>query len=252
MNKTLLIAKQELAYLFRSPLAWIIVGIILALSAWFFLNIVERFQQVAHELMNMPRPLGVTGFIITPFYSNVSIFFLMIVPILAMHSFQRERWNGRMTILESAPLSNTQIVLGKFLGLAFFLFVLVALLSLMPLSLKFGAPIDLRTVFLCILGLWLLLCSFAAITLFLTVISKEVVIAIALSFGVLFLLRMLDWGVDQAATEMSTLEYLSNFRHFSVFIKGFFSPVSFMYFVLTITLFLGLAVRHLNFQRERA
>lgn len=251
MKKTLLIAKQELAYLFRSPLAWIVFGVILALSAWFFLNLVERFQQVAHELMNMPRAPGVTGFIITPFYSNVSIFFLMIVPILAMHCFHRERWNGRMSILENAPLNNTHIVLGKFIGLTAFLLVLVLLLSLMPLSLKLGAAIDLRTLMLCAFGLWLLLCSFAAITLFLTVVSKEVVIAICLSFGALFLLRMLDWGVDQAATEMSALEYLSNFRHFAVFIKGFFSPVSLMYFILSITLFLALAIRHLNFERER-
>ncbi len=251
MNKTLLIAKQELAYLFRSPIAWIVMGVILALSAWFFLNLVERFQQIAHELMNMPRSPGVTGFIITPFYSNVSIFFLMIVPVLAMHSFQRERWQGRMILLETAPLSNAHIVLGKFIGLALFLVILVLLLSLMPLSLKIGAPIDLLTLLLCVLGLWLLLCSFAAITLFLTIVSKETVIAIALSFGILFLLRMLDWGVDQAATEMSLLEYLSNFRHFNVFIKGFFSPVSLCYFILSAALFLGLAIRHLNFQRER-
>jgi len=251
MKNIFLLFKQECTYLFRSPLAWIVMAVILALSAWFFLNLVDQFQQVAHELMNMPRSPGVTGYIITPFYSNVSIFFLMIVPILAMHSFQRERWGNRMILLETAPLASHHIILGKFFGLAAFLLVLVVLLTLMPASLILGAPIDLRTLLLCAAGLWLLLCSFTAITLFITIVSKETVIAICFSFGLLFLLRMLDWGVNQADIKMSALEYLSNFRHFTVFIKGFFSPLSLTYFILIMTFFLGLAIYHLNAQRAK-
>ena len=170
MRNTLMLARQELVHLLRSPLAWIILGLLLALSSWFFLNLIERFQQVAHELMNMPRTPGVTGFVIAPYFSNISLFCLMTVPILATYSIQRERWNQRLLLLESAPLHAYEIITGKFLGICIYLLLLTLLLSLPALCLRLGAPIDLSTWTMCFIGLYLLLCSFAALSLYLSLI----------------------------------------------------------------------------------
>jgi len=243
----------ELKALLRSPLAWISLGIVIALSTWYFLNIIEHYQEIAHELMNRPRSPGVTAYVISPFYINISLFFLMIVPIYALFSIQRERLanSKRMLLLETAPLSHRQIIVGKYLGLSIFLIFITLLISALPFSLRLGADIDISVFFLSALGFWLLLCSFAAISFYLSLISKEAVIAICLSYGVLFLLRMLDWGVTQSSNEISTLEYLSSFKHFEVFTRGIFSLQSIAYFILCISLFLVLSIRHLDQQRSK-
>lgn len=251
MSKTLLIAKQELRYLLRAPLAWTVLGVVLMIMAWIFLAQIEAFQQIAHELLNLPKSPGVTGFVVTPIYSTASIILMMIIPLLAMNSFHRERWDGKISLLFSAPVSSLNIVLGKFIGLALFLALMVGLISLMPLSLISGAPIDLTTLFINALGLWFLLISFTAITLYLACVSKEPVITLSLSIGVLLLLWLVDWSSHSAMSESNFARYLSVMKHYQNLLKARINTSDLIYFVSLISFFLALSVRQLNNERER-
>ena len=71
------------------------------------------------------RP-GATEIVIAPLFSAAAVVLLMATPMLAMRSIAEERRNRTMTLLISAPVSMTQIVLGKFLGLSAFLLVPLA------------------------------------------------------------------------------------------------------------------------------
>lgn len=251
MNKTLLVAKQEWKYLLRAPLAWTLLGVVMLIMAWVFLSQIEAFQQIAHELLNLPKSPGVTGYVITPMYSTASIILMMIIPVLALNTFHRERVDGKMSLLASAPLSSTQIVFGKFIGLSLFLAVMVGLMSFMPLSLRLGAPIDLTTLALNAIGLWLLLISFSAITLYLACVSKEAVITLSLSIGVLLLLWLVDWNTHTGMSENGFARYVSVMKHYQNLLKSRLNSVDLIYFISLIGFFLILSVRHLNREKDR-
>lgn len=251
MSKTLLIAKQEWKYLLRAPLAWTVLGVSLAVMAWIFLVHVENFQLIAHELMNNPRSKGVTGYVIFNLYSQVTIILMMIIPALAMNSIHREYIEGKMSLLNSAPISSKDIIFGKFIALALFLFVLVATASLMPLCLLLGAPIDITALAINALALWLLLCAFSSITLFLSSFSKEPVIALSLSIGVFLLLWLIDLNSSAAVSENSIGRYLSIMKHYENMIKTRINSSDFIYFILLITFFLILSIRRIDIERER-
>ena len=251
MNKTLLIARQEWKYLLSAPLAWTVLGVVLTVMAWIFLAQIEAFQQIAHALLNLPKSPGVTGFVVTPIFSTASIILMMIIPVLAMNSFHRERWDGKMSLLSSAPVSSSNIVLGKFIGLSAFLALMVGLISLMPLSLRIGAPIDLTTLFMNSIGLWLLLISFSAITLYLACVSKEAVITLSLSIGVLLLLWLVDWSSHTSMSESSFARYVSVMKHYQNMLKTRLNTADLIYFISLIGFFLALSVRHLNHEREQ-
>lgn len=250
MQKTLLVAKHEFKYLLRAPLAWTVLGVILLALAWTFLAKIESFQQIAHELQNLPKSPGVTGFVITPLYSTSSIILMMIIPLLAMNSFHRERWDGKMTLLFSAPLKSSEIVFGKFIGLSIFLALMVFLISLMPLSLLIAAPVDVATILLSAIGLWLLLISFSAITLYLACLTKEPVITLSLSIGVLLFLWLIDWGSQSALSENSLVRYISVMKHYENFLRTKINTADIIYFVSLIGLFLSLSIRHLSQNKE--
>jgi len=250
MQKTLLMAKHEFKYLLRAPLAWTVLGVVLLALAWTFLAKIESFQQIAHELQNLPKSPGVTGFVITPLYSTSSIILMMIIPLLAMNSFHRERWDGKMTLLFSAPLKSSEIVFGKFIGLCLFMALMVFLISLMPLSLLVAAPVDIATIFISAFGLWLLLISFCAITLYLACVSKEPVITLSLSIAVLLFLWLIDWSSQSALSDNGLVRYISIMKHYENLLRTKVNTSDLVYFISLIGLFLSLGIRHLNQNKE--
>ena len=250
MQKTLLVAKHEFKYMLRAPLAWTVLGVILLTVAWAFLTNIEEFQAIAHELRNNPKSGGVTNHVITRLYSTISIILMMIIPLLAMNSFHRERWDGKMILLFSAPLKSSEIVFGKFIGLSTYLALMVFLISLMPLSLLFAAPVDVTTIFLSALGLWLLLISFSAITLFLACCNKEPLITLSLSIGVLLFLWLIDWSSQTTLSENSLVRYISVMKHYENILRTKINTADVIYFVSLIGLFLSLSIHHLNQNKE--
>jgi len=250
MQKIFLVAKHEFKYLLRAPLAWTVMGVVLLALAWTFLAKIESFQQIAHELQNLAKSPGVTGFIITPLYSTSSIILMMIIPLLAMNSFHRERWEGKMTLLFSAPLKSSEIVLGKLIGLSFFLAIMVSLISLMPLSLLIAAPIDVTTVVVSATGLWLLLICFSTITLYLACVTKEPVICLSLSIGVLLFLWLIDWSTQSTLSDNSLVRYISIMKHYENLLRTKINTADVIYFASLIGLFVSLSIRHLNQNKE--
>jgi len=250
MQKIFLVAKHEFKYLLRAPLAWTVMGVVLLALAWTFLAKIESFQQIAHELQNLAKSPGVTGFIITPLYSTSSIILMMIIPLLAMNSFHRERWEGKMTLLFSAPLKSSEIVLGKLIGLSFFLAIMVLLISLMPLSLLIAAPIDVTTVIVSATGLWLLLICFSTITLYLACVTKEPVICLSLSIGVLLFLWLIDWSTQSALSDNGLVRYISIMKHYENLLRTKINTADVIYFASLIGLFVSLSIRHLNQNKE--
>lgn len=243
-----IIALRELFGLFISPLAWVILAVVQLILAYLFLARLDLFIEYQPRLMGVDGAPGLTDIVVAPLFVSAGVVFLMVAPLLTMRLLSEERRNGTLTLLYSAPVSISEIVLGKYLGLVGFFLILAALITLMPLSLLVGASLDLGQFAAGLLGLILLLAAFAAIGLFLSSLTAHPTVAGISSFGILLLLWIIDWAGESEG--MSGLfAYLSLFNHYQALSKGIFNSTDVIYYLLLTGLFLGLTLWRIDAER---
>ena len=242
------IALRELRSMFLSPLAWTVLAVSQLILCWIFFAQIDVFFSIQKELTTLPNAPGVTDLVVAPLLEIASVMLLMISPLLTMRLISEERRNGTLTLLLSSPISISEIVLGKFLGITLFYLILVAMISLMPLSLIMGTELDLGKLASGLLGLLLLLCAFAAAGLFLSSLTENPVVAAISTFGLLLLLWMMERsGVDNDTGNI--FDYLSLTHHIAPLLRGMVNTVDLAYFALFITTFLLLTIRHMDAER---
>ncbi len=240
------IIRKELSMLFISPLAWILLALMQLVLAWVFLVRLDAFLEIQSQLLQIANPPGITEIIISPLFAMAAIVLLMITPLLSMRLLAEERRNHTLALLISAPVSMTDIVLGKFLGLMVFFVAVITLIVALSLSLLMGGALDFGLLFSNAIGLFLLAACFAALGLYISSLTAQPVIAAIGALGVLLGL----WMIDLAAhgTE-EWLHYFSLQKHFRHFNQGLIDTLSITYFILFIVTFLVLTIRRLDGER---
>ncbi len=245
----LTIASRELRSLFLSPLAWSILAVVQFLLAYIFLSQVEYFQRLQPHIAALESSPGVTDLIVAPLFGNAGVILLLVTPMLTMRLISEERRNRTLSLLFSAPVSITEIVLGKYLGILAFLAIMITMIVLMPLSLTLGTDLDWGKFAACVVGLGLLLAAFAAIGLYLSSLATQPVVAAVGSFGMLLLLWIIDWNATVGTAKGELLGYLSMLRHYQNLLKGMVNTTDLVYFLLLIVTFVGLSIRRLDNDR---
>lgn len=243
------IARKELRALFGAPLAWIVLAVLQLIFAYVFLVRLDNYQEVAPQLAMTPGRPGFTEMIVTPVFGMGAIVLLMVVPLLSMRLIAEERRNQTLTFLISAPVSLSQIVLGKFVGLLAFLTVPALLILAMGLSLYAGGRIDLGLVAANTLGLVMLSAAFVAVGLYLSALTAQPVVAAISAFAVLLGLWIINMGSYDPESPMNLLSLL---KHYESFFKGTLHTGDIAYFVLLCALFLILTIRRLDRDRLAA
>ena len=119
----------------------------------------------------------------------------------------------------------------------------------MPLSLSFGTALDWGKLLSGMIGLFLLLASFAAAGLYFSSLTTTPLIAAISSFGLLLLLMVFYMSGSSENTLSELFKYVSHFAHFVPFLGGLFDSSDLVYYLLFISAFLILAIRHLDNQR---
>src|SRR5262249_45162008 len=121
MRNILAIVERELRAYFSSPIAYVVLTIFVFLSGLFFRSILAQVMQMglvsqmqAQQLG--PRPMDMPGMISRGFLSTMSVILLFIMPMLTMGLFSEEKKRGTIELLLTAPLTDAQVVLGKFLA----------------------------------------------------------------------------------------------------------------------------------------
>ncbi len=244
----LTIALRELRSLFLSPLAWVILASVQLILAFLFLGRLELYQRWQGQLLAMENAPGVTELVVGDLFGSAAIVLLLVVPLLTMRLLAEERRNRTLALLFSAPLSMTEIVLGKYLGVMLFLLALLALIALMPLALFAGTRLDLGLLLSGLAGLALLLASFAAVGLFMSTLTQHPAVAAIATFGMLLVFWILDWS-GEGVGGGSLLAYLSLFNHYKPFLDGVFDTADAAYHLLFATAFLVLSIRRLDADR---
>ena len=243
------IARREFTAMFLSPLAWIILAVIQVILGYMFLANLDNYFLLQPQLTQLENTPGVTDIVITPLMQVAAIILLMVMPLITMRTLSEEKRNRTLSLLVSAPLSMTEIVLGKYLGLLLFVLTLVGLLMLMPLSLYLGTSPDAGKLLSIYLGMLLLLSAFAAIGLYLSSLTENQTIAAVSTFGTLLMLWIIDWAGASMESGQSVVAYLSILQHHQRMLQGIFDTADLAYYAIIIIGFLGLTIRQLD--RER-
>lgn len=249
MKAALTIAARESRSLFLSPLAWTLLAIMQLIMAYLFLNQVQTFINLQPRLAALENGPGLTDVIAPALFGNAGILLLLVTPLLTMRSICEERRNKTLPLLLSAPVSLTDIVVGKFLGIFSLLLLVVMLVTSMLLSLLAGGTLDFGKLFANVLALSLLSAAFTATGVYFSCISPHPAVAALAAFGVLMLLWLLDWTTTLSDQPNGLLTQLSLLRHFQSLQSGLFSTADLCYFLFYCLGFLWLSIRHLAGER---
>jgi ABC-2 type transport system permease protein len=240
-----IIAFHEFKRQFYTPFAWVILGVLQFIFAYFFLTQVEAFNRFQTRLASIENAPGLTDVVILPLFSNAAIILLFVTPLLSMRLICEERRAKTFPLLLSAPVSSVDIILGKYISLLGLLFLVILLLGLMPLALLMGGTLDFGKLLSNLLALSLLVSSFSAVGLYLSSIASHPTLAAIGSFGLLLILWMLGVGTQHN----SLFSDLSLLNHFQSIQSGLLNTADISYFILLTCTFLMLSVYRL--ERDR-
>ncbi len=243
------VARKELKSLFASPMGWIILALLMLAFGSFYLLGVNNYFEVMSGSIRPAARVGVTIYVGQTVYGIASFLMLFAVPLLSMRLISEERRSQTLPFLFSAPISLTEIVVGKFLGLIIFLSILVGYIFLMLSTLNIWSDIDFGYLLSNSLGLILLAASFSALGIYFSSLTSQPIVAAILSFIALFALMGLDKFFGSQPNHW--FGYISLMKHFQSFSRGVIDSKDIIYFILFITTFLVLTVRRLDADRLR-
>lgn len=245
------IAARELRTLFLSPLAWSVLGVVQFILAWLFLSQLDQYVRLQPQLALMAAPPGLAEVIVAPLFGSAGIVLLLVVPLVTMRLVSEERRSRTLPLLFSAPVSMSEIILGKYLGVMAFLSLLLGLIALMPLSLLLGGSLDLGQFAAGLLGLFLMLAAFAAVGLYISTLTAQPTVAAVATFGALLLLWVINLAgntVDDSGSH-GVFAWLSLQQHYEALLRGIFDSSDLAYYLLFIVVFLVFSIRRLDADR---
>jgi gliding motility-associated transport system permease protein len=244
INNISLIAANELRRMFKSPLAWVILATVQFLLAIFFYILLSQYLQPA------AAGAGLTEVVVSGMYQIAGVVMLLISPLLTMRLLTEERRLGTIKLLFSSPLSITELVLGKYCGMIAFYCLMLIMISLMPASLMFGTQLDLGQIAAGLIGLLLLTSSFAAIGLFISSLTKQPSTAAISTFGVLFLLWIINVaGTNSSESTAAVFSYLSLLKHYTNLLNGVFNSTDVLFYIFVSLFFILLSIWRLDAER---
>lgn len=243
------ILKKDFASFSRSWVGVLTISSFLFLAGIFFTLFLFSYGQLSVEAAGRAyegmENLTLTGFILGGFFLNLGILFLFLAPLLSMRTLAEERRGGTLELLYTYPLSDFEIVLGKYLALLAQLALLFLPTLTYTLILRaLGVRIDGGIVASGVLGFFLLGSSFLAMGLFFSSLTESQVLAAALTFCSLLALWILEWMTGFLPRPWEFwLAALSPFVHYRDFPLGVLDLADATYFLCVTAFFFFLTLR---------
>lgn len=245
------IAKTELNTMFYSPVAWVVLVIFSIQSSWKFFDSLERFErsQKMGEGMSNLSQIFFSGF--SGLYTEMQNYLYLYVPLLTMGLVSREINSGSIKLLLSSPIKIKEIVLGKYLAIAAYCLLFVAILGLQVTIAYFSVDnLDLKFAVSGLIGLYLLVCTYAAIGLFMSCLTSYQVVAAISTLVVLA-------GLNFIGKLWQDVEYVKDITYFlsiagraNEMLEGLIISKDVLYFILVSSLFIGLSIYKLQTGRD--
>ena len=238
------VAMRELRSLFVSPVAYVVLSLFCVLAGLFFVIGVAAFDTWVRQLMQFQafdqlQELNLNDQLISNFYDTMSVILLILTPAVTMGLFAAEKTNGTQELLLTSPLTIWDIVLGKYLGAALFVALLVLLVAGFPGLLFFYGDPEVGKTASGLIGLLLVGWVYTAMGTFASSLTRSQIVSFLITLVLLLTLLLLpaiaDLGVVGDAEGLGrTLRWISTGEHFQQLLKGLVDTADLAYFVVII------------------
>ena len=246
MRKTMTLARRELAGYFYSPMAYVIGAVVLAVTAVIFffgfeLIGIRKIFQAGNEAS------------LRPLFEALAYIMIFAAPLLTMRLLSEEFNTGTIETLITAPVTDTEVVLGKFLGvLGSYVALLIGTLIFLILMIAYGRP-DAGVAIMGYLGMLVMGAAFLSVGLFTSTLTRYQIVAAILGIAILAIFGILMQQLVAYAPEPVNLiaSRLSAMNYFKDFSRGVFDTRGLIFFLTVTALFLFLSVKTLESRRWR-
>ena len=248
------IAVNELKKLFYSPIAWLVLTVFAFQCGMSFIEIYNLYVTVKTAGSSIPNlTFNLYASPTFGFYKRIPEYLYILVPLLTMNIISRDKGTGSIKLLFSSPVSNRQIILGKYLSLVTFSFLLTTIVFLFGLFGMFTIEkIDTPVVFSGLLGFFLLSCAYSAIGLFMSSITTHPIVAVIGTLCLLVFLNFAGQLWQETAIVRDITYWLSLKNRIDTFIVGLITSEDVIYFLAVITFFLILTLIRMNAARTKS
>jgi gliding motility-associated transport system permease protein len=253
MSNILAITQKELKGYFASPIAYVVIGFYALIFGFFFYSLVLYFDRQSMQMMGLGAgspPVNVNENMIRPAFLNAMVVFLFVLPMITMRTYAEEKRSGTIELLLTSPLTDFQIIMGKFFG-AMSLYAAMLAVTLIHIGLLFWAAkpewIPIVTTYL---GLLLMGGCFIAVGLLISSLTKNQIVAVMVTFTVFLMLWVINWIASFVGpTAQAVLNYLSITDHLDDFTRGIIDTKHVVYYVSFIAFGLFLTARAVDTER---
>jgi ABC-2 type transport system permease protein len=248
------LARREVQSYFASPVAYVVLALFIFLFGYFFADYLFVFLERSMGRGGFGGPtetLNLNQDLIRYVFLTTSVVLLFLVPMLTMRAFAEEIRSGTIELLLTSPLTDFQIVLGKFLG-AIFLYAAMLALTLphMAILFFFGDP-EWEPLLVGYLGMFLLGCAFISFGLVFSSLTRNQIVAGFLTFGTFLFLWLIEYAESWAGAASGLVTYLSVTKHLEEFAKGVIDSRDVIYYLTFVGLGLFLSKQSLESLRWR-
>jgi ABC-2 type transport system permease protein len=216
MSKILSLARKEVLSYFKSPIAYIILILTITIFNMFFFMIIDQEREVSLKSV----------------FQVMEFMFLFLVPILTMRLFAEEKSSGTIELLMTSPLSNTTIVIGKYLGSLFFLSLIIGMTGVYYGIMEyFGSP-DRLTIAMGYLGIWLEGAFFLGIGMMVSSWTSNQMVAAITSYAILFMIYFsIGFMKYVSGPAEEIIRYMNTGTHLANFASGLITPGDIIYYI---------------------
>ena len=257
MRNILVICRKELRSYFVSPIAYLLLAMYTLAFGWMFSSTVRQFVLIGMEMQMRGEmyPMNLNEQVVRGLLYNGGVLALFLIPMISMRLFAEEKRTGTIELLATSPITDVEVILGKWLAAMgiYAAMLLLAGLNFIVLF-KYGNP-DLKPLLIGYLGLLLQGGALLALGTFISTLTNNQIVAAGATFGLCLLLWIIGWdsvsGYDSSVVARA-LSYLSLPTHYESFAKGTLSSKDAIFYFTLIFAGLFLSARSMESLRWRA
>ena len=253
MSNVLAIAQKELKAYFASPIGYIVIGMFSLLYGFFYFIMLQYFMRVSLQAMaGGGQSVNINEMMLRPMLQNVTVIVLFVLPMVTMRTYSEEKRSGTIELLLTSPVTDVQIIMGKFLGaMALYAAMLGVTLVHMGVLWAFGSP-EWKPLATGYLGMLLMGGCFVSVGLLISSLTRNQIVAGMVTFGVFLMLWVINWvGPFMGPRTQAVLDYLSITSHLDDFTRGIVDTRHLVYYLSFMAFGLFLTARSVDTERWR-
>jgi ABC-2 type transport system permease protein len=257
MRNVMAMAGKELQGYFHSPIAYLVMTVYTAICGYVFFMMTAIYAQQSMRMemqggMGAPAP-SLNEYIIRPVLGGVlTVVLLFLIPLITMRLYAEEKRSGTIELLLTSPLTDMEIILGKYLG-AMLLFAILEALTFAYFAILFiyGNP-NAKPLIANALGVLLYGGALMALGMWFSTFTKNQIVAGAIGLAAFLLLFLLDWvSAFSQSTFGQVMSYIALTTHFDNFSKGVIQLSDVVYYLSVVMLGIFLTARSVEALKGR-